>query len=474
METLLLVDDDPLVLDALRLHFEEQRDDGKARYRVVTADTAAGGLDAAERERPALIILDMLLPDRSGIDLLPDLKASTNGVPVVVITGHHDLKSTILAMRAGAFDYLHKPFPEPETLNLVVERALEMSRVSRRAAALAIEEPQAQDFDDIVGTSPMMQALIKEVGRVAASRTTVLIQGESGTGKELLARVIHNYSADGPRPFVAINCSAIVETLLESELFGHEKGSFTGAAATKPGKLELAGDGTLFLDEIGDMSPRLQAKLLRVLQEREFERVGGLRRLPLVARVIAATHRNLADEVAQGRFRDDLYQRLKVVTLFIPPLRERREDIPPLVSHLLARINEKVHKRVTLVPESAMERLCALPWQGNVRELENVLTRAVVLAPGDVLLESYFPQPSSPTGGVERPEKILTLEELEREHIARVLRDCRGHRGRACQLLGISRPTLERKLRKYELKEPPLRGGAEDSEAPAVKPARET
>jgi len=468
MDTLLLIDDDPLVLEALSLHFEAQRSGEARRYRVVTAETGAEGLQAIERERPALVILDLLLPDRSGLDLLPELKQSANGAPVVVITGHHDLKSTILAMRAGAFDYLHKPFPEPEALNLVVERALEMGRISRRAATLAIERPAAEALDDIVGKTPAMQALIKEVGRVAAVKANVLIQGESGTGKELLARVIHTYSSDGPRPFVAINCSAIVETLLESELFGHEKGAFTGASATKPGKLELAADGTVFLDEIGDMSPGLQAKLLRVLQEREFERVGGVRRLPLLARVIAATHRDLAEEVARGRFREDLYQRLKVVTLHIPPLRERREDIPPLVTHLLARINEKVHKRVGRVAEAAMERLCALPWQGNVRELENVLTRAVVLAPGDVLLESYLPELSAPDRGGRAGEgtpdgPIVSLEEMERMHIARALRECRGHRGRVCQLLQISRPTLERKIRKYGLK-PEL--GPADDDAP--------
>ena len=283
---------------------------------MLLAHSAAECLAQARAEAPALVILDVQLPDRSGVDLLPELKACIGEAPVIVITGHHDTASTILAMRAGAFDFLHKPFPDPETLNLVVERALEMGRLSRRAAALSVGEPAK--LDDIVGDSPPMQALVKEVGKVAASRTTVLIQGESGTGKELLARVIHAYSDDRPQPFVAINCSAIVDTLLESELFGHERGAFTGAIAQKTGKLEAAAEGTLFLDEIGDMSIGLQSKLLRVLQEREFERVGGLKRLQLHARVVAATHRDLAQEVAQGRFREDLYQRLKVVTLHIP------------------------------------------------------------------------------------------------------------------------------------------------------------
>jgi two-component system response regulator AtoC len=323
-----------------------------------------------------------------------------------------------------------------------------------------------------------MQQLVKEIGKVTSSRATVLINGESGTGKELFARVIHNYSYDEAKPFIGINCSAIVDTLLESELFGHEKGSFTGATSTKLGKFELAEDGTVFLDEIGDMSLMLQAKLLRVLQEREFERVGGVKRIKLRARIIAATHRTLVEEVATGRFREDLYQRLKVITLHIPPLRERREDIPPLVHHLLERINEKVHKRVTRVPSEVLEHLTRLPWRGNIRELENVLTRAVVLAPGEVLLGDDLPalEPSAPEPGraasaptssllaapaVDDASQIPTLEEAERILIQRAMAVTKGHKGKVCQILGISRPTLERKLQKYALSPllPSLLGG---------------
>jgi two-component system, NtrC family, response regulator AtoC len=269
---------------------------------------------------------------------------------------------------------------------------------------------------------------------------------------------------------VGINCSAIVETLLESELFGHEKGAFTGASAVKPGKFELAEDGTVFLDEIGDLSLTLQAKLLRVLQEREFERVGGIKKLKLRARVIAATHRTLADEVAAGRFREDLYQRLKVITLCIPPLRQRREDIPALVHHLLERINEKVHKRVTRVPAEVLDHLTRLPWRGNVRELENVLTRAVVLAPGEVLLADHLPglEEEPPVASSPFPtqangsDAIPTLAEAERQLIARALQATRGHKGKTCTLLGISRPTLERKLQKYGLNSDPTGEQAKD------------
>ncbi len=457
MEHLLLADDDESLLELLTMHFEEQRRGDEPAYRVSSARTAAECLSRACEERPSLALVDMRLPDRDGIELIPELKAALGDLPIIVMTGHSDTASTIRAMKTGAFDYLHKPFRDLETLNLVVERALEVGRLSRRAAALAIDVPESARLDDVVGDSLRMQEIIKEIGKVAASRASILLQGESGTGKELIARVIHAYSHDDPRPFVAINCSAIVDTLLESELFGHERGAFTGAVTTKPGKFELAEEGTIFLDEIGDMSLGLQAKLLRVLQEREFERVGGVKKLRVRARVIAATNRELALEVAQGRFREDLYQRLKVMTIELPPLRERREDVPRLVRHLLARINEKVHKRVTRVPAEVMEQLVSLQWPGNVRELENVLTRAVVLAPSDVLLGDYLPKLSDapatePTLASTTATPLLSLDEIERRHIAQVFQACQGHKGKTCEVLRISRPTLERKLRKYRIR----------------------
>lgn len=454
METLLIVDDDLSLLESLKMHFEDaQGEEGAPSFTVHTASRAQEALRLASELSPSLVVLDMMLPDRTGLDILPEMKSLLGDVPIVIVTAHHDMATTILAMKAGAFDYIHKPFTDPAALDLVVSRALSVRQLSRRAAAARPEgSGTSVRLGDIVGTSPYMQALVKEIGKVAASRATVLITGESGTGKELIAQVVHNYSHDDPKPFVGINCSAIVDTLLESELFGHEKGAFTGASVQKPGKFELAEDGTIFLDEIGDLSPTLQAKLLRVLQEREFERVGGVKRLKLNARVIAATHRELATEVAEGRFREDLYQRLKVITLQLPPLRERREDIPALVHHLLERINEKVHKRVTRVPPEVIDHLTRLPWRGNVRELENVLTRAVVLSPGDVLLGDNLPglEEAAPRG----PEPvdagpIPSLEEAERRLILRALDATQGHKGKACEILGISRPTLERKLRKY-------------------------
>jgi len=457
METLLLVDDDLSLVEQLRLHFEERWENSLRPARVLTAHTAFAALELATREEVSLVVLDMMLPDRSGLDLIGEFKAKLGEAPIIIITAHHDMETTIRAMKSGAYDYIRKPFEDLAALDLVVDRALEMRRLSRRAQSLEVGLAATVKLGDIVGNSPPMQRIVKEIGKIASSRASVLILGENGTGKELIARVVHNYSHDESRPFVGINCSAIVDTLLESELFGHEKGAFTGAVQDKPGKFELAEDGTVFLDEIGDMSPPLQAKLLRVLQEREFERVGGLRRLKLRARVVAASHRDLEDLVAQGRFREDLYQRLKVVTLLLPPLRERREDIPDLIRHLLAKINEKVHKHVTKIPPEVLRQLSELPWHGNVRELENVLTRAVVLASGDVLLSDHLPSPevgppvASAPGSPPEPG-LTTLVEAERNLIVRVLRATHGHRGRSCEILGISRPTLERKIRKYRLK----------------------
>ena len=447
MDRILIVDDDRSIRELLSMHLEERG------FGVMSAATGAEGFRLAAEASPAAIVLDMRLPDASGIDLIPELKKRAADAPVLMITAHHDMASTILAMKAGAFDYIHKPI-DIEAFDVALDRALEMRRLLKGTDYLSVEGGGAFKMDDIVGTSPPMQQLFKDVGRVAASRATVLIQGESGTGKELIARVIHSYSAP-QKPFIGIDCSAIVDTLLESELFGHEKGAFTGAVQTKPGKFELAEEGSIFLDEIGELSQNLQAKLLRVLQEREVERVGGVRRIPIRARILAATNRDLAEEMRTGRFREDLYQRLKVVTLRLPPLRERAEDIPLLVEHLLVKINQRLHKNLRRVPREVIQKLQRRPWPGNVRELENVLTRAAVLSQGDMLLQEHLVD----QGGIPRSEarplptavdgRVATLDEVERDHIVRVWTLAKGHKGKTCQMLGISRPTLERKLKKY-------------------------
>ena len=450
MERILIVDDDRSIRELLSMHLEERG------YEVAVASTGAEGFRLVEETGPSAIILDMRLPDMSGIDLIPELRKRAVETPVLMITAHHDMATTILAMKAGAFDYIHKPI-DIEAFDVALDRALEVRRISKGADVVSVESQRPFRMDDLVGTSPAMQQLFKDLGRVAGSHASVLIQGESGTGKELIARVIHSYTS-ASRPFIAINCSAIVDTLLESELYGHEKGAFTGAVATKVGKFELADDGSLFLDEIGELSQNLQAKLLRVLQEREFERVGGVKRIPVRARILAATNRDLASEVSAGHFREDLYQRLKVVTLSIPPLRERPEDIPILVEHLLVKINQRLHKNLRRVPRETLEKLMERKWPGNVRELENLLTRAAVLSQGDLLLEEHLVQNGEQGARAPRAapvpaasERVPTLDELEKAHIERVFTMTKGHKGRACQILGISRPTLERKLRKYGL-----------------------
>jgi two-component system response regulator AtoC len=449
VDRILIVDDDRSIRELLSMHLEERG------FGVDSASTGAESFRIAEESPPAAIVLDMRLPDASGIDLIPELKKRAAEAPVLMITAHHDMATTILAMKAGAFDYIHKPI-DIRAFDIALDRALEVRRLSRGADYLSVEPSRPFKLDDIVGTSPAMQQLFKDVGRVANSRATVLIHGESGTGKELIARVIHSYSAP-QKPFIGINCSAIVDTLLESELFGHEKGAFTGAVQSKPGKFELAEEGSIFLDEIGELSQNLQAKLLRVLQEREVERVGGVRRIPIKARILAATNRDLMTEVARGRFREDLYQRLKVVTLQLPTLRDRPEDVPLLVEHLLVKINQRLHKNLRRVRREVIEKLQKRAWPGNVRELENVLTRAAVLSQGDMLLEEHLveaPQRLLPAQGAKPAapageQRVATLDEVEREHILHVWALTKGHKGRTCRILGISRPTLERKLRKY-------------------------
>ncbi|MBS2024978.1 MAG: sigma-54-dependent Fis family transcriptional regulator [Deltaproteobacteria bacterium] len=451
MARILLVDDDRSIRELLALHLEERG------HRVLLASSAAEGVRLAGETSPSAIVLDMRLPDGSGIDFIPELKKRATDSPVLLITAHHDMATTILAMKAGAFDYIHKPI-DIETFDRALARALEAGRLAQGQEFVSAE---GADLGDLVGKSAAMQKLFKDIGRVAASRATVLIQGESGTGKELIARVIHSFSAQAKNkgadvPFVAINCSALVDTLLESELFGYEKGAFTGAVSAKPGKFELAGEGSVFLDEIGELSPNLQAKLLRVLQEREVERIGGTKPIPVNARVLAATHRELPAEVAAGRFREDLYQRLRVVTLDVPPLRERPDDIPLLIDHLLARINQRLGRRLRKPPRELVEELSHRAWPGNVRELENALTRAAVLSQGDVLQPEHLAEtngdartPQPPLSSDTPPGGVPTLEEVERAHVLRVYELAHRHKGKTCELLGISRPTLERKLKRY-------------------------
>ncbi len=448
---LLIIEDDASLNQMLQLHFEEQG------FVVEGTARCDEGLERIRAAAYDLLLLDQKLPDGQGIDLLRQIGEESLNQCVIMITGQHDLELAIEAIKLGAVDFIHKPIKLGE-LRHVVERVLENQRLAREVKALQSERPEPKSHQELIGRGEAMLQVSKEIALSAGSNATVLITGESGTGKEVVARLIHNHSGV-PGPFVAINCAAIVDTLLESELFGHEKGAFTGASERKQGRFELAQDGTLFLDEIGELAPALQAKLLRVLQEQTFERVGGSQQLRTNARIIAATHRDLFAEVAARRFREDLAYRLKVISIHLPPLRERLEDIQLLAEALVERIARKIHKPVAQLTDATLAALKAYDWPGNVRELENLLTQALVHARTDVLTPDLllFPQSNQPgpqatsanTGAGTPVER--TLDQVEAEHIQRVLEYTRGHKGNSCEILGISRPALDRKIKKYDL-----------------------
>ncbi|MCB1722720.1 MAG: sigma-54-dependent Fis family transcriptional regulator [Chromatiaceae bacterium] len=445
---LLIIEDDPALSQMLALHFADRRFD------VQQADNCADGLAHATDARFDLILLDQQLPDGLGIDLLPRLLGAHPEAPVIMMTGQHDLELAIDAIKAGARDFIHKPL-KTDALQLTVDKVLAAGDAGSEPATGAQPAP----VRDLVGRSAAMIAVSKQIALCAGNSANVLISGESGTGKEIVARLIHAHS--GRRgAFVAVNCAAIVDTLLESELFGHEKGAFTGADRAKPGKFERADDGTLFLDEIAELAPALQAKLLRALQERTIERVGGTRSIAVSARIVAATHRDLFARAREGRFREDLAYRLNVIDIELPPLRERAEDIPLLAQALLERSARQHGQALPTLGRDALALLQRHDWPGNVRELENVLTQAMVfardgrIAAGHIRLKGRPPgDRAPPTGADDRP--LASLDEVEAAHIQRVLDHTGGHKGRSCEILGISRPALDRKIDKYRLTLPP-------------------
>lgn len=442
----LVVDDERPIRETLDMFLQEKG------YEVLTAESGERGLEVARAERPDIVLLDVRLPGMDGLEVLRQIAASSPSTSVIMITAHHDMDIAIRAVKLGAYECIHKPL-DVEELDVCLRKVAENLRLADRLENLLTEISHEYRVDNIVGMTKAMQDIFKIIGLASENRATVLIQGESGTGKELIAKAIHYNSAFKKEPFVPINISALVETLLESELFGHEKGAFTGASHLKKGKIELAQQGTIFLDEIGELSPLLQVKLLRFLQEREFERVGGEKTLRSNTRVIAATNRNLATLVAEGRFREDLYFRLKVVEINVPPLRERRADIPLLIEHLLNKINRDLHKSITKIPNAVMESLVRYSWPGNIRELENVLTRAAVLSKGEILLPEYLPDFSVPCrpGGTEDLDAIKPLEQVKMEHVRAVLQCVHWDRGKACQALKVSRPTLRKMIKDYHL-----------------------
>lgn len=452
MASLLIIDDDRSARRTLMLAFEAHN------HVVHTAGTVDEGRKAWKQNTPDIVLLDLMLPDGTGQELLEEATSKGYGGIVIMITGHQDLEKAISAMQAGAYDYIHKPLDIDE-LELTVGKALE-HRSSKRNLALVADLNASNTNDRIIGQSRGIVEVHKQIGLVSRGKTNVLITGESGTGKELVARAIHRHSSPD-EPFIPVNCSALAPTLLESELFGHEKGSFTGANQQKPGRMELAGAGTLFLDEIGDLDLSLQVKLLRVLQEREYERVGGTKTLPFNARVIAATHRDIEAMIPSGGFREDLFFRLKVGHIDLPPLRDRIDDLEPLVEHLMVKANRQLHRKVKNVPNKVLKQLRTYNWPGNIRELENRIHVSVMTSPGDTLnmqlpedkpWKSRSSEAELESGETSRNARFpwnQSLEEIEKQHIKRVLEGVKNNYGDACDVLGISRPTLRKKVREY-------------------------
>jgi DNA-binding NtrC family response regulator len=468
MPVLLVIDDDAAILHGFRRLFREPK------VTLLTAATAEEGLEMVAQRQPDALLLDVYLPDLSGLEAFRRIQQVDARIPVIFITGHGTTETAIEAMKLGAYDYLLKPL-EPEQLLDLVARAFEVSRLMRVPALTEEQEPKTDTADVLVGRCPAMQEVYKAIGRVAAQDLTVLILGESGTGKELVARAIYQHSRRADKSFLAVNCAAIPETLLESELFGHEKGSFTGADRKRIGKFEQCSGGTLFLDEIGDMTPLTQAKILRVLQEQRFERVGGNEAIQTDVRIIAATNCDLDQLVTAGKFRKDLYYRLKGFTIALPPLRERDEDLPLLVDYFLKRLGGTLGKDVRTTAPETLQALRRHRWPGNVRELQGVLKQALVQATGPVLLPEFLPNLASgpggsPDAGVKEAtldwERFLeerfqagsqdlyaeSLALMEKQLLTFVLKKTRGNQSRAAAVLGISRASLRGKIHSLGIK----------------------
>ncbi|MEE8192874.1 MAG: sigma-54 dependent transcriptional regulator [Gemmatimonadales bacterium] len=435
---LLLVEDDPAVRRSLSETLSEEG------HHVRTAASAEEALIRIQDESPELILSDIRMPGLDGIELLKRVQAETDSVDVILMTAYDDMPTVVRAMREGAFDFLVKPL-ELKELRSVLDRVLADRSAREQAQRSAEEEALAYSLDALVGHDPRMIELYKLVGQLAASRVTVLIRGDTGTGKEMVARAIHYNSADRGEPFIPVNCSALPESLLESELFGHVRGAFTGAVADHRGRFALAARGTVFLDEIGDTTAEFQGKLLRVLEDGDFYPVGAERAEQTEARVIAATHRNLEEMISAGTFREDLYYRLRVVEIRLPPLRERLTDLSLLARHFIRKASQELHRSEPTLADEAASALLQHDWPGNVRELENCLTRAVVLATGNVIRPEHLglrSEGQGSTGG------LPTLDELARGHVKRVLVATGGNKTRAAEILGISKPKLYRMLEK--------------------------
>ncbi|SDF86490.1 sigma-54-dependent transcriptional regulator [Sporolituus thermophilus] len=445
---ILIVDDE---LSVRRLLFEVAR---RAGYEAFLAENGQEAIEQTKEIKPAVIIMDIKMPVMDGLEAFERIRADYPDVAVILMTAHGTVDTAVEAMKRGAFDYLVKPSNVTE-VRIVLERAFQMRRLREEVAALRHEVQNKYQLGNIIGKSAVMQQVYKTVGRVAPTNATVLITGESGSGKELIAKTIHNNSPRRDGPFIKVNCGALPEGLMESELFGYEKGAFTGAVGRKPGRFELAHQGTLFLDEVGELTPPLQVKLLRVLQEREFERVGGTETIKVDVRIIAATNRNLEEMVHKGLFREDLYYRLKVVPIHVPPLRERVEDIPLFVDYFVRRFAAEAHREVPYVTPEAMELFKRYHWPGNVRELANVLERAVIMSSGVIGVQDLpglTTAAASPAIVIPETGTLREiLHQVEKQVIARALKAHHGNRVKTAQALDISRRALLYKIEEYGL-----------------------
>lgn len=451
---ILVADDERNIRDLLSVTLIDEG------YDVIEVDDGQKAVNEVKNGDYDCVLLDIRMPVLDGMEAFAKIRDMKPNLPVIFLTAYGSSDLAIKAMKNGAYDYLTKPF-DIEELKIKVKKAIELKELTEKAPKLVNNKFLDYTKEEIIGDSPKMQEVYKEIGKIAESDATVLIRGESGTGKELFAKAIHHHSNRKNKPFIVVNCAAIPENLLESELFGHEKGAFTDAYTRRIGKFELANDGTIFLDEIGDMSLNLQSKLLRVLQEKTFTRVGGNEIIYSNARIIAATNRNLEELVSKGEFREDLFFRLNVVTITLPPLRERKEDIKLLVDYFIAKYSTKYKKEVNGISKEAIDILLAYDWPGNVRELENAIARAVIVSSAPVILVDDLPLSLRQKVLSENNQEIVNsgenltlpqlIEKVEKEAILRALKVSKGNKTKAAQILGISRKSLFNKLRYYNI-----------------------
>ncbi|ABS26001.1 sigma-54 dependent transcriptional regulator [Anaeromyxobacter sp. Fw109-5] len=441
---ILVVDDEEIVRESLGGWLEK---DG---YVVAPLPDGRSAVEKLKSERWSIMIVDLKMPGMDGLQVLEAAKKLQPELAVVIMTAYATVDTAVTAMKLGAYDYLVKPF-DPEELSIMMQKIVSQQSLVRENAVLRQALKQEYRFRDLLSKSPAMQSVFELARTAARSNSTILVLGESGSGKEVLARAVHAESPRAGGPFVAVSCAALTESLLESELFGHEKGSFTGAISRRKGKFEAAHGGTLFLDEVGDIGPKLQLDLLRVLEERRFHRVGGNEPIEVDVRIIAATNRDLRRAAHEGKFREDLFYRLNVIPILVPPLRERREDIPLLVENFVERLSVEMKRRIEGVSPDAMGALMAHDWPGNVRELRNVLERGAVVATGTVIQLSDLGLPTR-LEAASKPGTLASLEEVEKRHVAAVLAHANGNVSQSARILGIDRVTLYNKMRKYGLR----------------------